>query len=68
MSNVTHPNEFGARLIARQRMIEAGAKAQAKAASRLAAQLYKAGRPMYQAVREAVQQCRPAHGIGGGAA
>ena len=66
--NITDRNEFAARLIARQRMIEAGAKAQAAQASRLAARLYRAGRPMYQAVREAVQQCRPSCGIGGGAA
>lgn len=67
-SNITDRNEFAARLFARQKMLNAGAKAQASNAARLAAKLYRSGKPAYQAAREAARQCRPAFGIEGGAA
>ena len=54
-ASITPPREFAARLLAAQRCHNFGADAQRHGASRLAAKLYKAGRSVDAAAREAFQ-------------
>lgn len=54
-ATITSSREFAARQIAAQRCRNEGISAQRKGASRLAARLYKAGRSVDAAAREAFQ-------------